>query len=204
MADSNGSSVADAVKPDGFVDYYQLLGVSSNTDSEQLQTRINELYSEAQANRNHRQMEKRREYETLLEMLPQARNILLDDDKRSRYDAYATQVQRGIATTDFSTFVSQLGNRSVADPDRVDVLGVADTPSTRPDRPKSAATKKKGPSERARASLIGTAISVIIFFFIAFLTYVVKHDMGLAVLIGALVGVIAWFVTHRPSDKIST
>ncbi|MBV9864388.1 MAG: hypothetical protein JO316_03510 [Abitibacteriaceae bacterium] len=204
MADSNGSSVAAAVKPDGFVDYYQLLGVSSNTDSEQLQTRINELYSEAQANRNHRQMEKRREYETLLEMLPQARNILLDDDKRARYDAYATQVQRGIATTSFATFLSQLSNRSMADPDRVDVLGVAETPSTRPDRPKSGAAKKKGPSERARTSLIGTAISVIIFFFIAVVTYAVKKDMGLAVLIGALVGVIAWFVTHRPSDKIST
>lgn len=207
MADLTGSGMTNAVKPDGFVDYYELLGVPTTAGHEQLQTRINDLYSEAQANRNHRQLEKRRYYESVLEILPQARNIILDDSKRARYDTYASEARLGRGSPPFATFITQLNSRGGAEPDRVDVLGVAET-TTRPERDKAKATaatpRKKGPSERARASLMGTAISVIVFVIVFGITYLVKKDIGLALLIGALVGVIAWFVTHRPSDKIST
>lgn len=200
MADSTFSSGAQS---SGFVDFYEVLGVSSTAGDDELRTRINDLYNEAQANRNHRQIEKRREYETLLELLPQARNVLLEPSKRERYDTYAAQVARGAPGPDFKTFMTQLSAKTAADPDRVDVLGVADTgggtAGTRADR----AVRKKGPSERARASLIGTAISMIVFFVIVVVTYAWKKDWILAILIGALVGVIAWFLTHRPKDKIT-
>lgn len=206
MADLTGSGA-------GFVDYYELLGVPPTAGHEELQTRINDLYSEAQANRNHRQIEKRRYYESLIETLPQARNIILDDSKRARYDAYASEARLGRANPPFATFITQLNSKGAPEPDRVDVLGVAET-TTRPERDKAKAAtatpRKKGPSERARASLMGTAISVIIFFVVFGVTFALTKNIaepmhiGIALLIGALVGVIAWFVTHRPSDKIST
>ena len=72
----------DAAHADGFVDYYELLQMPSSSSEEELRGRIQGLYSEAQANRDHRNLNKRRDYQALLEYLPQARNVLIEDQTK--------------------------------------------------------------------------------------------------------------------------
>jgi DnaJ-class molecular chaperone len=115
----------NAVRDDGFVDFYELLGMPETTPSSDLQERIQTLYSEAQANRDHRNLNKRRDYQTLLEYLPKARTVLLDPPKRAAYDNYAAQARGGSASTSFASFLAQLSG-DVSDDERTDVLGVQD------------------------------------------------------------------------------
>ncbi|HEX8550423.1 MAG TPA: hypothetical protein VF681_02590 [Abditibacteriaceae bacterium] len=79
----------DAGKADEFVDFYKLLHEQPDATTISLRSRINEMYAEAQANRDHRSPIKRREYTLFLQWLPACRTILLHEAKRSRYDAYA-------------------------------------------------------------------------------------------------------------------
>ena len=126
MAEPLPYNLTDAVKSDGFIDFYQMLGVTPDTPIDAIRTRINELYSEAQANRDHRNLNKRRDYQMMLEYLPNARTALLDEEKRAQYDAYAVQASAGAPAQTFEEFMSQLSGAPAADADRTDVLGVQD------------------------------------------------------------------------------
>lgn len=115
----------DAVSADGFVDFYELLQMPQDAPSRELQDRMAALNSEALANSDHRNLNKRRDYQTLREYIPQARTALLDPAKRALYDDYASQARSGGAPSSFSTFMGQLSGQ-ISDEERTDVLGVQD------------------------------------------------------------------------------
>lgn len=206
MAEPTPFNLTDAVKPNGFIDFYQMLGVSPDTPTDAIRSRVNELYAEAQANRDHRNLNKRKEYQSLLEYLPHARTALLDTDKRAQYDAYAVETSAGAPAQTFEAFMGDLSGAAAPDADRTDVLGVQDGSSAT-----SAATTRKTPtastprprqtvgSSAAKQSLTGTAISVGVFFVLLIVLNLVLHNLPMAVLIAAVVGAVTWFLTHRGS-----
>lgn len=90
------------------VDFYELLNQPRDAATVQLRTRINELYAEAQANRDHRNVEKRRQSIELLQWIPPARTILLHEGKRAKYDEYISQTERDENRDDFRSFLNSL------------------------------------------------------------------------------------------------
>ena len=102
------STIANAIGTNGFVDFYELLGLPGTAPTELVQERINDLYSKAQANREHRHQSKRREAELLLELLPQALVALSNPDNRARYDAYTVASRVDAAPMEFSAFMNTL------------------------------------------------------------------------------------------------
>jgi len=140
MADSSNYSVMNAIKPDGFVDFYELLNESPDVGTEQIRTRITELHNEAQANRDHRNLARRHEYQMLLELLPQCRAVLLDERKRQRYDEYAAQARSGAAPTTFDVFMDEITGKVNAQGTsgtdtlsiREGALGMRDMPAAQP------------------------------------------------------------------------
>ena len=108
MTEPSAFNLTDAALPDGTVDFYTLIGKTSDADTEDIRQRIQALYSEATANRDNRNLKKRREYQTLLELLPPARAALLEAPKRARYDDFLVKAKGGAAPTDFETFINDL------------------------------------------------------------------------------------------------
>jgi curved DNA-binding protein CbpA len=212
MAEPTPFNVSDAVKPNGFVDFYTLLGVSTDTTTDEIRSRINTLYSEAQANRDHRNLNKRREYQTLLEYLPQARTALLEEDKRAQYDQYAAQAASGSTTVDFNAFMGGLSGAAQPSQDRTDVLGVQDSGAraARTTTTASAGTatttkkpRKSSSAARQRAGLMGSLISVIVFFVLLAIVTAVTGRFEYGLLAGAIAGAITWIVTHRGGGGVS-
>jgi hypothetical protein len=208
MAEPTPYNVSDAITPSGFIDFYQMLGIDSSASIEEIRARINSLYSEAQANRDHRNLNKRREYQTLLEYLPQARTALLEADKRARYDSYAATAVSGTPEVDFPTFMGQLSGATAQD-DRTDVLGVQDGAKAAPRTTTTATTtatarRSKGANaSRTKQGLMGSAMSVIVFTILLALVYVITRDLGLGLLVGAIAGAVTWIVTHRGGGGVS-
>lgn len=209
MAEPTPYNLTEAMHDNGFVDFYQMLGVAPDASTDEVRQRINVLYSEAQANRDHRNLNKRRDYQTLLEMLPQARTALLESDKRERYDEFAAQAQSGGAG-DFTTFMAGLSG-AVSDQDRTDVLGVKDAPTTAPRatvRPAPSATPARPRQSQVKSSasrsLTGSAIAVIVFVLIFLLAhFAVGQEWGMSLLIAAIAGAVTWFITHASGNKIA-
>jgi hypothetical protein len=207
MADSPQSTIADAIKPDGFVDFYQLINEPSSATTDQLKTRISSLYDEAQANRDHRNILKRRDYQLLLELLPQARKILLDDNKRARYDAYAAEARENRASLTFDQFINEVvGDASTAPGERVSVLGVQEadakgaagkaTTGVKPVPPMQGSdTAKSG--ARASNPLPGIAISLIVAV-IAYVVVRIPAHQGLPSALGAaaLAAILTFIIAH--------
>lgn len=122
----NALGLEKAIHPDGFVDFYAILGVDSSTPASQIQESINALYQEAQMNRDHRVAARRREYQTLLEVLPQARLVLLDEARSKRYRAYCHAVEMELPRMPYPEFLSTLvREKEVADV-RTDILTIRD------------------------------------------------------------------------------
>ncbi len=94
-----------------FIDFYQLLGADQEATTTALRRRINDLYTEAQSNRDHRNPTKRRRYEALCELLPYCRIVLLDPDKRVRYDRYCEQFQAGTTVPVFENMMDEIAGR---------------------------------------------------------------------------------------------
>jgi DNA-dependent RNA polymerase auxiliary subunit epsilon len=207
MAEPTPYNVSEAVKPNGFVDFYLMLGLEPGAPLEDVRARINALYSEAQANRDHRNLNKRREYQTLLEYLPHARTALLDADKRTQYNEYSAQVQSGAATDNFTTFMGKLSGAAAAQEDRTDVLGVQDAAARSARGTGTAAPapspRRKAGASRAKQGLIGSAISVVVFFVLLAIVFAVTKRLEFGVLAGAIAGAITWVVTHRGKGGIS-
>ena len=97
-----------AVNSNGFIDFYELLGVPGDAGVDLINTRINDLYSRSQDNREHRHLAKRREAEVLLSLMPHCMDVLLNADNRASYDAYAVSARAGAAPTDFETFMNDV------------------------------------------------------------------------------------------------
>lgn len=206
-----------AIKEDGFIDFYELLGVEEDATTTRIRTTINTLYNEAQANRDHRNLNRRREYQTLLQLLPQARELLLEEKKRERYDAFRSDVQSGAATLTFDDWATSLkeeeeGNRDA----RSAVLGIQEendgvpraTVVKAPRKPKAVSRVSIGegstpdrPFSSARESLIGSAISVIVFFVVLLIGYAIFQDWNISMMIASIAGLASWVVTHRKNTN---
>lgn len=227
MTETSSLRPGDAIKPDGFVDFYELLGADTHTSTDVLRERINALYSEAQANRDHRNLNKRRDYELLLELLPFARTVLLDADKRRRYDAYADDARAGLAGSDFETFMDTLTGKADNDAEeRASLLGVAESgtrdtapsaskngavaPSAKPvtDLPRPTSKAATPPtsnrvSSQAQAGLMGSALSVGVFFIGLVIGGLALHNWPIGLVAGGILGAITWFVTHKKANKVA-
>jgi hypothetical protein len=199
-----------AIKEDGFVDFYELLGVEPDATVTRLRTTVNAIYNEAQSNRDHRNLNRRREYQTLLQLLPQARELLLDEGKRKRYDEFREEVQRGITSTSFEDWARNLKEEEEeADAEQSVVLGVQDearagavvaTAKVQPARPAapSRVTVGSEPVAPNRRSLTGTVIAVAVFLVLFILLFLVlKLGLPIAIIISGVASVVTWFITHR-------
>ena len=121
----NTQPILEAQHADGFVDYYALINTSSSTDDDDLREQINALYKEAQTNRDHRTPARRREAEVLLELLPQARTVLLDPKRRRRYDAYRGAVEMQSPRMAFEEFLPSLLAEKEKAPAGADILSLS-------------------------------------------------------------------------------
>jgi hypothetical protein len=118
--------IEKATHPDGFVNFYAILGATPTTPIEEIQESINAMYQEAQNNRDHRVAARRREYQLLLEVLPQARTILLDDTRRKRYNAYCNAVEMESPRIPYPEFLSGLLREKEVHDARSDILTIRD------------------------------------------------------------------------------
>ncbi len=205
-----------AVRSDGFVDFYELLSLPQTASTSEIQERIQALYSEAQANRDHRNLNKRRDYQTLLEYLPQARLVLPDPAKRALYDDYAAQARGGSLPSDFTTFIGQLSGQ-VAGEDDVRVLGTPDGRGTRTvpktgsntsgrtdtGSPSGASTAgSNGQNRQPQVSSQGQAgppsavIAAVVFVVAAAILFFALHSLPIALIVGIVAAAVVWFVTQ--------
>lgn len=147
---ANGSSGASS----DFIDFYQLLGADQESTTTALRRRINDLYTEAQSNRDHRNPTKRRRYEALCELLPYCRIVLLDPDKRVRYDRYREQFQAGTTVPSFENMMDEIAGRvddalSGSTNEKIGLLGVEGDDDYLPVTPGSTARgSRNAPLER--------------------------------------------------------
>lgn len=118
-----------------FIDFYQVLGLSPQANDEQLNNRIIELYNEAQNNHDHRNPSKRLHYDALCELLPYARMILLQPDKRSRYDSYLAEYESGAQNLpEFENIVREIVGKGSAFSDEItDVIAINEEPARKPE-----------------------------------------------------------------------
>ncbi len=212
-----------------FVDFYQLLDVPDEATTTAVRRRINELYSESQSNRDHRNPTKRRYYEGLCEVLPTCREILLDPDKRARYDHYRERAQNGQSVPEFESIIDEIagaiGDVSEDSEERIGLISAegdddllpidAAAPVSKEFRKPSArkrpavqsnitvtdeekqAAQQRRISQSAQASLAGSVFSLIMFAIVAFATWLfTHHELGKAILFGAVAGVATWIITH--------
>ncbi|RYX81758.1 hypothetical protein EON83_22600 [bacterium] len=121
----NIQPVHEAQHADGFVDFYTLLASAPSTGTDELREQINSLYKGAQTDRDHRTPARRREALLLLELLPQARTILLDAKRRRRYDAYRGAVEMQSPRMPFEDFLPTLLNEREVAPATNDILSVS-------------------------------------------------------------------------------
>lgn len=137
MTEPTAFNLTDAALPDGTVDFYTLIGKTPDAESEDIRLRIQALYSEATANRDNRNLKKRREYQTLLELLPPARAALLEAPKRARYDEFLAKAKGGAAPTDFETFINDLMGFNDQMEEKTGLIGIKE----RPDEPRATVIK---------------------------------------------------------------
>jgi hypothetical protein len=207
-------NIRDASLDDGTINYYTLIGEPSDADSEALRAKIQALYTESQANRDHRNLNKRREYQTLLEWLPRARAVLLEPEKRARYDAYLAAAQAGGAEVEFDEFIRDLLGQGEAMDEKTGLLGVQDrvqeprahvikTPVEAgakkpavPVAPRQPATASSGSMAPVLGALGGLIIGGAIGWF-------VLSSWVAALLIGAILAVVMFGALNRqPSGRI--
>ena len=109
------------------VDFYELIDQPRNATTVQLRSRINELYAEAQVNRDHRNVEKRHQYARLLQWIPPLRSILLHEGKRAKYEVLLQQSQSGETSIDFRTALNDLlGENEFDFGEGESILGIRD------------------------------------------------------------------------------
>lgn len=147
MTDSAAPATANATDDEHFVDLYAVLGVDPRTPPAELRRRIAVLYTEAQANLDHRRFRKRFYYHELYEVhLPHAHHVLLDDGRRAEYDAELIRQRRakreaaGRATA--GTSPAGTSHAGVAPS-----IGGAGTPAPRPAAPEATTPATSAPAQ---------------------------------------------------------
>lgn len=202
-----------ALKEDGFIDFYELLDVEPDATVTRIRTTINALYNEAQSNRDHRNLNRRREYQTLLQVLPQAREMLLEEKIRPRYDAFRDEVSRGAASISFEDWSRGLTEEASAKSGRSSVLGVHEDEREEGTHVATVGVKKVAPkpvsrvvvgddsrtsgSSPSRASLVGSLISIAVFFVLFLvLHFAMSLEAPVAIIIACVVAIGAWFAAR--------
>ena len=192
---------AIAVNPDEFFDYYELLDQPQDATIAELRGRINDLYTESQANRDHRNTQKRREYQLWLDLLPQVRSILTDETKRAKYDAYRQSVGSGATVTPYPEFLREVEGKPKASSEEASLLGLReDTPTKVPVavKPKVSSTPVPPPSGGPPASAIALGALIVV----AGIALALHANFGIALLAGAVVAAIVFFAM-RGSNKVA-
>lgn len=204
MAD-NPFNISGAGLEDGTLDFYTLIQESPNADADTLRAKIQALYTEAQANRDHRNLNKRREYQTLLDWLPRAKSALLEPEKRARYNAYLASARSGTATEDFETFMNDLLGQNETLDEKTGLLGIQD----RPQEPRARVIKVPSETSAAPPSVSrppapapgppATALMGALGGFLlgAAIGYFVLHGVPAAFLLGMVVAVVGFVALNR-------
>ena len=213
MADTT-YHLAESQLENGTIDFYTLLDEAPDADAETLRSKIGAIYNYASANRDHRNLNKRREYQALLELLPAARTALLEEPKRARYDAYLADARDGNADTDFETFMNDLLGNTESAEDKTSLLGVQEksAPEARPRVIKAPAPPMAStPSARPPAPISGGGSMTPIFgaiggFVLGFIVGFLLLKAALpAILIGAILAAIGFVVLNKkPGGRIGT
>ena len=185
-----------ALNPDEYFDYYELLDQPQDATIAELRGRINDLYAEAQANRDHRNPQKRREYLLWLDVLPQMRSILTDETKRAKYDVYRQSMISGAEVTPYAEFLREVEGKPKASSEEASVLGLREDTVKAPIAAPVKVPKAPAAGPPAAAVALGALIVV------AGIAYVVKHDIGIALIAGAVVAAIV-FLVMRGSNKVA-
>jgi hypothetical protein len=189
-----------AVNPDEFIDYYELLDQPQDATTAELRGRINDLYSDAQANRDHRNPQKRREYQLWLDLLPQARSILTDDPKRAKYDEYRQRVLSGAAVPDYPEFLRELEGKPTQTEESASVLGLRDETPQPVAKSTSAGSGTGAPAAPAGSKAAIFALAALVVG--ALIGFVATKDIAIALIAGAVVAAIVFFAT-RGGNKIA-
>lgn len=218
MADTT-YHLAESQLSNGTIDFYTLLDESPDADEETLRSKIGAVYNLASANRDHRNLNKRREFQALLELLPVARTALLEAPKRARYDAYLTAARNDEAATDFETFMNNLLGNEAADEDKTSLLGVqekraapASTSASAPAEPRARVIKAPTPPTTSAPAPPTAGARQATPFFGAIAGFVAGFVIGLillslvpAILIGVVLGAIGFFAFNKkPGGRIGT
>ncbi|RYG67770.1 hypothetical protein EON80_12925 [bacterium] len=204
MAD-NTYNINDAGLDDGTIDFYTLIQEPVDADTETLNAKIQSLYSEAQANRDHRNLNKRREFQTLLELLPRARKALSEPEKRARYNAYLASARSGSAEVEFETFMGDLLGTNETMEEKTGLLGTQDSSQPRArvikaptEAPSSAAAKAKKPVAASGGVKTGALVGSIGGFLIgAFIGNSMLGGLVPAILVGIIMAAIIFVVLNR-------
>ena len=187
--------------PDEFLDYYQLLDQPADATTAVIRGRINDLYSEAQANRDHRNAQKRREYLLWLDLLPGARSILTDEAKRAKYDDYRQKLLAGESVPPYPEFVREVEGKPTQSQEQVDVLGLReDTAATASSTaPVTNLPTSGGDGESSTASVAALIVLIIA----AAVGYLAGGTDGFAVglIVGAILGGVI-FMVMRGGNKV--
>lgn len=199
-------NITQAGLDDGTIDFYTLIQESPDADSETLRAKIQALYLDAQANRDHRNLTRRREYQTLLDWLPRAKAALLEPEKRARYNAYLASAQSGTAQVDFDEFMLDLMGQNEAMEAKTGLLGVQDknqsprartlkTPVEVPKtpNPKPGRVPTSGP---ARSSLVPVVVPLLALVLVPLLVNLVIHRTFPAILIGIIAAALAFVLLN--------
>lgn len=216
MTDTNPSFSADsknpAVKADGFVDYYELLGQTPDATITSIRSAINDLHNEAQANRDHRNLNKRRSYQELLDLLPQAREFLLDEEIRHKYDIYREESLNGIAKQNFVDWKAETLKKQ-GDEEGNTVLGVQEeqqrlrgqevraqvlkVPKDKQPKSRVVIDNETSDISTASSSRLGTVASACVFFAVLIIAKVLfRQPLMTGILIAAILAVLVWLGAH--------
>lgn len=203
--------LTDSQLENGTIDFYTLLDASPDADTETLRSKIGAIYNYASANRDHRNLNKRREFQALLELLPVARTALLEDPKRARYDAYLTAARQGRADVDFEAFMNDLLGTAESDADKTSLLGVQDKQDTAPRSrvikapapPVAASTPRpSAPAGNSMMPLFGGIGGFALGLLIGFVLF--KAALP-ALFIGVIIAAIAFVLLNKtPGGRIGT
>lgn len=209
----NDNSQNPAVKADGFIDYYELIHEEPDATITRLRSTINDLYNEAQANRDHRNLNKRRSYQQMLDLLPQAREFLLDEDNRHKYNIYREESLDGIAKQSFEDWKAATLKSESQEEDNA-VLGVQEEQQrlrgqevraqvlkvSKDKQPESRVAIDENKAETSTVSSsprLGVMASACIFFAVLIIAKVLFHlVLPKAILIAAILAIIVWLVAH--------
>ncbi len=214
MTDTNPSFSANsqisAVKADGFVDYYELIQQQPEATITSLRSAINDLHNEAQANRDHRNLNKRRSYQELLNLLPQAREFLLQDDIRHKYDIYREESLNGIAKQSFEDWKAETLKKE-GDEEGSAVLGVQEEQQRlrgqevraqvmkvpKPSRSRVVVEKGSDETPATSSPQLGSIASACVFFAVMIIAEVLFHaSLPVALLIAAILALVVWLAAY--------